>query len=437
MDEPALTRNPISIAGAAITTASAVAFIVYLLLDSFGWIVGPYGGLLGYLLAPAVFLFGLLLIPFGMWWEGRRRKRGKGPWKWPAIDVGKKRTRQVIVAVAVLTIVNIGLVALASVGMVHYTESNQFCGQVCHTPMTPQFTAHALSPHARVDCVSCHVSPGASGFMAAKMNGTRQLFHAMRGTFERPIPEPIGRIPMAVDTCANCHTPGRPERDLVRSIVSYSDDEKNTENVTSMTMRMRANHWHARADVLVEYIATDSTRETIPYVRVTAGGQVTEYFAEGVTAPPSGAVVRMDCLDCHNRPAHTFAPSPDRVVDAAIAVGGASRDLPFVRREMVAALKVDYASHVAADTGIAKHFGDFYRSAPAQQVPEVQRAISSAQRLYRQHVFPEMKVTWGTYLSKLGHVDSPGCFRCHDDSHKTRDGKAAVRQDCELCHKGQ
>jgi hypothetical protein len=433
---PRLSRNPLTIAGAAVTTAAAVAFIVYVLLETFGYLASPYAGLLGYLLLPAIFVLGLLLIPLGMWREGRRRRRGREPWSWPAVDLGRRRTRYVIAAVAALTMVNVGLVALASVGVVHYTESNQFCGQVCHTPMTPQFTAHAVSPHARVTCVSCHVAPGASGFVAAKMNGTRQLVHAMRGTFERPIPEPLGRIPGAVDTCVNCHTPGRPERDLVKSRVSYNDDEKNTESVTTLSMRMRANHWHARPDVLVEYIATDARRETIPYVRVTTrAGQVTEYFADGVTAQPAGALVRMDCLDCHNRPAHTFSPSADRAVDAALSTGGAPLSLPFVRREMVAALKADYAAGTS-EAGIAKHLGDFYRSTAASPA-DVQAAIALAQRLHRENVFPEMKVGWGTYLSQLGHTDAPGCFRCHDDSHKTRDGKSAVRQDCELCHKVQ
>ena len=255
---------------------------------------------------------------------------------------------------------------------------------------------------------------------------------------ERPIPEPVGRIPTAVNTCAHCHVPGRPGGDLTRTAVTYEDDEKNTESVTTLTMLMQANHWHARSDVNVEYVASDDKRETIPYMRVTVGdGEPIEYFAEGVTTRPAGTLVRMDCLDCHNRPAHTFSASVDRAVDAAMAAGGASRDLPFVRREMIAALKAPYASHAAADAGIAKHLGDFYQSGPAAQASQVSQAIATAQRLYRQNVFPDMKVTWGTYVTKLGHTDeSPGCFRCHDDNHKSRDGKP-VRQDCELCHKIQ
>jgi nitrate/TMAO reductase-like tetraheme cytochrome c subunit len=44
-----------------------------------------------------------------------------------------------------------------------------------------------------------------------------------------------------------------------------------------------------------------------------------------------------------------------------------------------------------------------------------------------------MKVTWGTYPNNLGHQNFPGCFRCHDDNHKSRAGKA-ITQDCSACH---
>jgi hypothetical protein len=44
-----------------------------------------------------------------------------------------------------------------------------------------------------------------------------------------------------------------------------------------------------------------------------------------------------------------------------------------------------------------------------------------------------MNIGWGTYANQNGHTTSNGCFRCHDESHKTRDG-LAIRQDCQLCH---
>jgi hypothetical protein len=426
-----LARNPWSIGGAVLTTVAAVGFVTFVALDAFGLITGPYADLLGVLLLPAVFLVGLALIPFGMWREGRRRRRGGAAWAWPAVDLNRRRTRVVVASVIVLTLVNLGIVAVASVGAAHYTESNQFCGAVCHTPMTPEFTAHRYAPHAEVDCVSCHIGPGASGAVRAKLNGTRQLYLLTTGAFHRPIPEPVDRIPHAAETCAHCHTPGRPTLELTRTFRSYGDDETNSETATALTLHMAANHWHAQAGTVVEYVATDATNATIPYVRVTDGhGQVVEYLADGVAARPSGPLHRMDCLDCHNRPAHTFSAAPDKAVDAAMASGDLGRDLPFLHREAVAALSKDYPSQAAADVGIAAHLRSFYK---ASDPASVDRAVAAVEQIYRRNVFPEMKVGWGTYANQLDHVATPGCFRCHDDSHKSRDGKS-IRQDCELCH---
>jgi hypothetical protein len=235
-------------------------------------------------------------------------------------------------------------------------------------------------------------------------------------------------------TCASCHTPGRPERDISRTVAAYNNDEKSSDNSTQMTMLMKANHWHARADIVVEYVASDDSRQTIPYVRATdAQGKATEYFADGVTTRPAGAVRRMECVDCHNRPAHTFAVSAERAVDGAIAAGGVNTALPFARREMVAALSKEYANENDAAAGIERDLKKSWSAADGSLASERDRAIVTARTLYRQNVFPSMKVTWGTYKSNLGHTDAPGCFRCHDDSHKSAAG-AVVSQDCGLCH---
>ena len=67
----------------------------------------------------------------------------------------------------------------------------------------------------------------------------------------------------------------------------------------------------------------------------------------------------------------------------------------------------------------------------AQAVP---RTVATLQDVYRRNVFPTMQVTWGAYPTNIGHVTSPGCFRCHDDSHKAKDG-STISGDCEYCHK--
>ena len=424
-------RNPVSIVGAWIAAIGAFGFLTFLALEWLGLLASPYAGLIGFVLAPAVLVAGLLLIPIGMWWEARRRRHGREPWTWPVIDLGVHRTRQVVGALGLLTLVNLAIVSVAGLGVVHYTESNSFCGQVCHEPMKPEFTAHAASPHASVNCVQCHVGPGAAGFVRAKMNGTRQLYEVMAGSYARPIPTPARGLPMAAETCARCHTAGRPARDVVRVIHSYADDETSTDTPTTLMVHLADIHWHAKLDTRVEFVATDPKRETIPYVRVTdARGAVTEYFAEGVAAQPAGDVRRMDCLDCHNRPAHTFSASADRAVTAAMAAGQVDLKLPFAHRELVAALTKEYPTDTAAAAGIA----DDLQKAFARKDAAVDGAIATAQRLYRQNVFPDMKVTWGTYVSNLGHTDVVGCFRCHDESHKAKDGRV-IPQDCALCHK--
>jgi hypothetical protein len=191
---------------------------------------------------------------------------------------------------------------------------------------------------------------------------------------------------------------------------------------------------------VVEYVATDAKRETIPYVRVQdPQGNVREYRASGVTDDQlaKGERRRMDCIDCHNRAAHPFSASPERAVDAAIATGEIPRSLPFARREAVQALKTDYKDATTAGVQIAQRLTAFYAAnypdVAREQASDIDRFVNGARRVYGRNVFPAMKVTWGTHPNNLGHTEGSGCFRCHDDQHKTADGKM-IRQDCDLCH---
>jgi nitrate/TMAO reductase-like tetraheme cytochrome c subunit len=434
MSTPPLSRNPVSILGAWITTLAAFAFLTFYALEAFALVASPYAGLVGFVAVPALFLLGLLLIPLGMWWEGRRRRRGREPWPWPAIDLGRPRTRTVVAGVLVLTLVNLAIVTVATTGALHYMETNAFCGMVCHTPMAPEFTAHPAFAHANVDCVGCHVAPGAGGALRAKMNGARQAWEFLAGSYARPIATPARNLPAAEETCARCHAVERMAPTVHRIKRSYDEDEANTETATPLEMLTRSAHWHARPDVVVEYLAADPGRETIPYVRVTEqGGGAIEYAASSAEAKPDGPWRRMDCLDCHNRPAHTMSASAEAAVDRAIAADEISASVPFVRREAVKALTVEYPSRAAALDGIRRSLDAFYRATPAPP-EDVAGAIRATERLYRVNVFPDMNVTWGTYLSLLGHAENPGCFRCHDDDHKAPSG-ALIRQDCELCHR--
>jgi hypothetical protein len=314
--------------------------------------------------------------------------------------------------------------------------------------MGPEFVAHQNGLHARILCVSCHVGPGATAFVSAKLNGTRQLRLVATGKYRRPIPTPIEDMPDVQSTCEHCHAPDRFVGDKIKVLYEYADDEANTETKTTVRLHVGGPvsgtghgtgiHWHMNRANLVEYVAADEKREKISYVRVTtADGTVREYFADGVKPSEIEGHPRrrMGCLDCHSRPAHAFGTTPERAVDAAMGAGLITPKIPFIRREAVRALSAAYPNHEVALPAIERTIRDALRPRGLQGFTEddLRTAIAVTQAIYRNNVFPSMKVGWGTYPTHLGHMTSSGCFRCHDDSHKTSDG-IIIRQDCESCH---
>ena len=446
-----LIRSPVSVAGMVLTTISAVLFLIVFLADLFGLHTNPYIGIVFFLVLPALFLVGLVLIPLGAWRERRRRALGHpaAEVRWPQLDLNNPTHRTVAVSIFALTMANVIIVSLAAYRGVEYMDTVQFCGTVCHDVMKPEYQAYQNSPHSRVACVACHIGPGAASFAQAKLNGLNQVMGVVRGNYPRPIPPPAA-MRLAKDTCEGCHWPEKMHGDKVVRIAEYADDETNTESVTTMKVHVGGGsaklgiatgiHWHMNVSNVVEFLAVDEARQTIPYIKVTdAGGATREYFGEAATsgqaanAPPH----RMDCLDCHNRPAHTMSATAGRAIDTAIAQGEIPRTLPFIRREAVKAVGAEAPTQDAGLEAISQALRSFYSTTqPAiyqSRRNKVDRAATGAQAVYARNVFPEMKVGFGTYPNNIGHMDSPGCFRCHDDEHKTRDGKA-LGQDCETCH---
>jgi len=443
----ALLRHPLAIAGALITTASAVVFIALLIADLIGLLDNPYSGLVVFIAIPAAFVLGLVLIPLGMWLERRKLQRDPAAARgWPVLDFGRTSVRRATLIFTALTAVNIVILLLAGYGSLHWMESPQFCGQVCHTPMHPQFTAWSNGPHARIECVRCHVGEGAAGFVHAKMNGVRQLVEVAATSYPTPIP-PGAHMPAGAqaENCGHCHQPSRMVGDQIRVIREYGEDETNSETMTILQLHIgrvspsgRSIHWHADPSVQVEYVSTDEGRQTIPYVKVTdAKGQVKEYRAADATDQMIAGGTRkiMDCMDCHNSVGHPISPTPEKAVDEAIAVGQVSRQLPFVRREGVRLMKASYPSEDAAVAAIDRELRAFYQSQGGSVDQQaVGRSIAGVQDVYRRNVFPAMSVTWGSYPNNKGHLTSNGCFRCHDGSHTAADG-TSINADCEYCHK--
>jgi nitrate/TMAO reductase-like tetraheme cytochrome c subunit len=443
-------RHPVTLVGAVIATVGAVAFLTLLAADLLGLFTNPYAGLVIFIAVPALFVFGLLLMPLGVSLQRRALRRDPSkPVEWPVIDLGRARVRAILIGVTALTVVNATLVLLAAQGSLHYMESPEFCGQTCHTPMHPQYTAWQNTTHAKVACVECHVGEGAPALVRSKLAGVRQLLHIVNGNFPRPIPASQAEMRPANETCGRCHAASLGHGVRTRTIREYAEDETNTETVTTLGLHVggpgektesgRAIHWHADPRVRVEYIATDPDRQTIPFVRATnEKGETKEYVVEGTTPEmlAAGTSRTMDCIDCHNAAAHRISPTPEEAVNRAMAAGRISPAVPFVRRDAVRLLKADHRDEAAAFAAIESGLRASHETSSASvDQAALSQAVTATQHLYRTNVFPTMKVTWGVYLDNRGHTTSNGCFRCHDGSHVARDG-STINADCASCHDG-
>jgi hypothetical protein len=346
-------------------------------------------------------------------------------------------------------------VATASYRGASYMDSPQFCGQSCHV-MQPEYTAYRISAHSHVPCVECHIGSGAASYFKAKVNGTRQLievsFHPVAHLaprivpdYPRPIPSPVTSLRPAREICESCHTPTRFDGDKLLVKSEFADDATNTETQTVVVLHLGGVDGLSRYVGIhgvhlghIEYVATDPTRTTIPWVeRTNPDGTKITFTASALKgAMPRGERRVMDCLDCHNRAAHTFVTA-EEAMNQAMAAGSISPDLPWVHKEGLVLLQADYANQSEAREKIPAQLEDFYRTTnPAVLASKAALVASAGQELaalYCQNVFPFMKVTWGTHPNNIGHSSYPGCFRCHDGDHVTHDG-TTLTQDCSVCH---
>jgi nitrate/TMAO reductase-like tetraheme cytochrome c subunit len=439
-------NNPISLAGGAATTASGVTMVAYWLVEIFGRPNdNPYLGIIFFLILPAIFIAGLVLIPIGIFLRRKTlQKSGQIPVAFPRIDLNDRIFRHGLDIVLVATIVNLLVVAVASYRGAAYMDSPQFCGQSCHV-MHPEYSAYKVSAHSHVDCVACHIGSGAKSYFEAKVNGTKQLIEVSINRYPTPIESPVQNLRPARDICEGCHTPARfiGEKLLVKS--TFADDEKNTETQSVVVLHLGGRDSLSHLTGIhgvhlghIEYVATDSTRTSIPWVQKrNADGSDTVFASpDAGSSVPSGERRVMDCIDCHNRAAHTFVTAED-ALNRSMAEGAISPELPWVHKEGLALLKASYASQDEAKSKIPQELEAFYRSQHPEvltsNAQKVQDAADQLVTLYDENVFPSMKVTWGTHPNHIGHMNYPGCFRCHDGNHAAKNG-TSITQDCAACH---
>ena len=450
-----LGRNRISQIGVGLTTSAAVTLVGFWLFETMdSKPVHPYSGIVFILVLPFFFLLGLLLIPVGIFFERRRlRREGTLPAEYPKVDLGDVNLRRTVVFIAGLTVVNVVILSLSAFVGVEYMDSARFCGLTCHTVMAPEYTAYLDSPHSRIACASCHIGPGAPWVVKAKIDGVRQVIAVTFGTYARPIPSPVHTLRPARATCEQCHWPQKFTGDRLKIISKFGDDEKNTPTKTVLLLKLggrmgsRAVGIHGRHfddKERISYLTSSPRREVIDSVTyIGDDGNSVEYASTEVqkdakAAPAALKAERrtMDCIDCHNRPTHAFQ-LPERAVNEAMALGRINPDLPFIHKKSIELLKITYPTREEAFQRMDRDLMEFYKT----KYPDVyqarratvETAVREVQKIYGRNVWPNMKITWGTHPNHLGHEDFPGCFRCHDGSHKAADGRV-ISAECDACH---
>jgi nitrate/TMAO reductase-like tetraheme cytochrome c subunit len=441
-----LSNNWTSLAGVVLVTTTTVFWLFLLPTTLRGQMENPYFGILAFLVIPGPFFLGLFLIPLGI----LRKRRREGRTGIPPIDAHGVRwsnpeVRRLAYFVGVTTVLNIAIASQLSYGAVNYMDTVTFCGETCHNVMQPEYTAYQGSPHSRVECVKCHIGPGAGWFVKSKLSGVGQVFAVAFNTYPRPIPTPVHNLRPARDTCEACPWPQKYGEDRLRVVPKFADDEANTATKTVLLMKIGGGNngigihgTHLGPGVRIRYGHSDAARQNIPWVEYnTPGGKSVEYATPDAKPGGAGLEIReMDCMDCHNRPSHAYE-MPDRAVDRAMSAGLIPPSLPFARKEAVQILKAKYASREDAARRIPEAFAVYYRQNYPQvwsaRQAEVTAAGAQALAIYDRNIFPDMNVTWGRYPNNIGHQDFPGCWRCHDSNHTAKSG-AAITQDCGACH---
>jgi nitrate/TMAO reductase-like tetraheme cytochrome c subunit len=355
------------------------------------------------------------------------------------------------------------IVTIGGTEAIAFSETPGFCG-MCHT-MDPELKAYDMSPHREVTCAECHINPGLTGFLKAKINGTKQLYGVVTGQFPTPIPPPDhADLPSTKVTCLKCHdgadltANGGPVKLVLRP--RYQLNEANTQETVAVMLRpgglgdasgVLGVHWHVQQDVT--YTSGDIRARKIDLVTITdkkgkkkdyvSGSQVTvsSNAAADIERLKSSQTTRtMDCVDCHNRIGHGV-PSSERAVDEAISDGKISSALPFIKRDSVALLNGDYPSLEAADKaieGLRSNYSTRYPLVFKANEAKVTEAIEVLKVQYRLIATPAMKVQAKTYPDNLGHQTSLGCFRCHDGAHflvvKGQVTTETIPSACATCH---
>lgn len=452
---PVVFYNPITLAGALIALLSFVIILFLVIVELFSESPNPYLGIITFIVLPIFVLLGIVFIIFGALKENRRLLSLKETKRHlPVIDLNNPKHQ---VATLIFSVGGLLLLIFSSFGTFkayEYTDSDQFCGEVCHKVMEPEYTTYKNSPHSRVGCVKCHIGPGADWFVRSKLSGSYQVYSTIFNKYSRPIPTPVENLRPAQETCEQCHWPKHFYSEKRKEYNFFTSDEKNSEYQISMLIKVGGGspetgnndgiHWHMYLANEITYYPADKSRQIIPWVksRSLITGEEMVYidtsfkFTSKEKAPPKDEIRRLDCIDCHNRPSHIFK-QPNQTINFYLSTGKIDKTLPYIKSIGVQVLENYVKSRQTAFENIKNFVWSYYKQNFSEvafaKKESIDKAINELFNIYMRNYFPEMKANWKNYPNNIGHLYSPGCFRCHDGKHISPTGKV-ISSDCNICH---
>jgi hypothetical protein len=449
---PPAFYNVRTLIGAAIASVSFGLVVFLTVLDLFAGEQKPYVGILTFIILPIFILFGLGLVFYGTWREHKREKQGlPHDLKLPRFDLNDPRQRNAFFWISLGGLMLLIFSAFGSFKAYEYTDSDKFCGTMCHSVMNSEYTAYEFSPHARVGCVKCHIGPGAGWFVRSKLSGAYQVYATLFNKYPKPIPTPIENLRPAQETCEQCHWPKHFFSEKLLKNTYFLSDERNTRWMLDLLIKIGGGnieagptsgiHWHMNIANELTYIAVDSQRQNIPWIRSrNPEGKITVYRSTENSLTDeqiySMKIRRMDCIDCHNRPTHIYHP-PAKSINNVLSLGWIDPSLPNVKSLSIKALEASYSTKQMGLDGIKLTIEEYYQlnypEIAKTKQNTIAKTISEVQKIFSRNYFPEMHVSWKKFPDNIGHLYYPGCFRCHDGKHVSDDGKVLSR-DCNVCH---
>ena len=454
MKLPPSARNILSVIGSIIIFANLALIIVLFIISTIFDKGETNLGIFIYLILPGFLLMGFILFLIGMILEKRRMKKYRPAEikHMPVVDLNDRDSRRAFIVFTGVTVLVLFLATYSGFEVYHYTESVPFCGTLCHEVMEPEHVAYQGSPHANVLCVECHVGSGASWYVKSKLSGLHQVYAVLTNTYSKPIETPLHDLRPARETCERCHWPQKFYPRSIETLKSFLADSLNTEWDVVLQMKTGPEytdlglkegiHWHINPSVDIEYISENDVRENITYVKYTnkETGEVNIYKNPDNVVDDStfaaSEVRTMDCIDCHNRPSHHYI-SPPVYFDKAMLTGTISKEIPFIKKVSMEVLRQTFTDTDTALMTIRDQITDFYKTGyqefHSKNTAIIDSSVSAIQKAFSQNTFPNMAVTYDAYPDHIGHLESEGCFRCHNDAFVSESGRKITR-DCNLCH---